>query len=68
MGCRAEILRSTTPFRQTIGDAYFGSPQLRAQIDDSGRDSVVVRADIADIEDLLMPAFTGALGPRAVSD
>jgi hypothetical protein len=55
-------------FCQTIAGAYFMSPQVRVQIDYPGREPVAARADIADMEELLMPVFTGDFAPRPVPD
>ncbi|MFM0500752.1 hypothetical protein [Paraburkholderia caffeinilytica] len=53
-------------FCQTVAGAYFMSPEVRQQIKYPGREPVPARADIADMEDLLMPVLEAGFAPREI--
>lgn len=53
---------------EAVAAIYFMSPTVREQIGFPGREPVLARIDVGDIEDLLIPVLEADFGPRAGDD
>lgn len=51
---------------EAIAAIYFMSPAVREQIGFPGREAVLARIDVGDIEDLLVPVLEAGFEPRVV--